>query len=100
MKVRDIAFSRSGDKGDINNICVFVYHEEDWPLLKEKLTIERVAEKFGQLVKGKIDRFEFPNAHGLNFVLYGALGGGGASISIAPDPQGKSYQSLLQDIDL
>jgi len=100
MKIRDIAFSRSGDKGDINNICVFVYREEDWPLLRDTLTVDIVREKFGPLVKGKIERFEFPNAHGLNFVLYEALGGGGASISIAPDPQGKSYQSLLQDIDL
>jgi len=100
MKVRDIAFSRSGDKGDINNICVFVYREEDWPRLRDGLTTEVIAAKFGDLVKGRIDRYEFPNAHGLNFVLHEALGGGGASISIAPDPQGKSYQSLLQDIDL
>jgi hypothetical protein len=100
MKVRDIAFSRSGDKGDINNICVFVYQEADWPLLRERLTVEAVRGKFSGLVHGRIDRYEFPNAHGLNFVLHQALGGGGASISIAPDPQGKSYQSLLQDIDL
>lgn len=100
MKVRDIAFSRSGDKGDINNICVFVYRDEDWPLLRERLTAEVVATKFGDMVKGRIDRFEFPQSFGLNFVMYEALGGGGASISIAPDPQGKSYQSILQDIDL
>jgi hypothetical protein len=100
MKVRDIAFARSGDKGDINNICVFVLRDEDWPLLRERLTVETVAAKFGDLVKGRIERYEFPNAHGLNFVLHQSLGGGGASINLAPDPQGKAYQSLLMDIDL
>ena len=99
MKVRDIAHSRAGDKGDISNVCVFVDDEKDWPLLQEKLTVDKVREKCGSLVKGDINRYVYPNLHGLNFVLEGALDGG-CNFGLRLDVYGKSYSSLLLDIDL
>lgn len=99
MKLREIAYSRSGDKGDINNVCVFVYDPANWELLREKLTVDRVKQKFGPLVKGRIDRYEFPNARGLNFVMHEALEGG-VSMSLRIDPHGKTWASLMLDIEV
>jgi len=99
MKVYDIAYSRSGDKGDTSNVCVFVDNEADWPLLREKLTVDKVRDKYGPLVKGKITRYEYPNLRGLNFVLFGALEGG-CNFGLRLDPYGKTYGSLILDIDL
>lgn len=99
MKLREIAASRSGDKGDVSNICVFAYDPLHYPLLVEQLTAERVREHFGDLVRGDVVRYELPNVHGLNFVLDRALGGG-VSMTLRADPHGKSYQSLVLDLDL
>ena len=99
MKLRDFAYSRSGDKGDIANLCVFVYDDDNWDVLRRELTVEKVREKFGALVKGEITRYELPGTKGLNFVMTEALGGG-VSRSLRTDPHGKSYQSLILDIDI
>lgn len=99
MRVHDIAFSRSGDKGDTANICVFVYHESDWTYLEEHLTAEVVHAKFDPLIDGEVRRYVLPRLQGLNFVLTRALGGG-VSMSLRADPHGKSYASLLLDIDI
>ena len=99
MKLREIAYSRSGDKGDTSNICVFVYADSDYDLLRERLTADVVRAHFGSLVRGNVTRYELPGAHGLNFVLTGALGGG-VSMTLCADPHGKSYQSLLLDIEV
>jgi hypothetical protein len=99
MKLREIAYSRSGDKGDTSNICVFVYDPSDYPRLVAGLTAAVVAAKFGPLVRGDVVRYEIPSAHGLNFVLTGALGGG-VSLTLRADPHGKSYQNLILDVDV
>lgn len=99
MKLREIAASRSGDKGDVSNICVFVYDPAHYPLLVEQLTAQRVREHFGALVEGEVMRYELPLVHGLNFVLDRALGGG-VSMTLRADPHGKSFQSLVLDIDM
>lgn len=99
MKLREIAASRSGDKGDVSNICVFVYDPVHYPLLVEQLTADRVRQHFGDLVQGDVVRYELPLVHGLNFVLDRALGGG-VSMTLRADPHGKSFQSLVLDIDL
>jgi hypothetical protein len=99
MKLREIAYSRSGDKGDTSNICVFVYAESDYDLLCERLTAEAVRAHFGSLVRGAVTRYELPGVHGLNFVLTGALGGG-VSMTLRADPHGKSFQSLLLDLEV
>jgi hypothetical protein len=99
VKLREIAYSRSGDKGDTSNICVFVYDEADYDRLVSKLTASVVREHFGSLVRGEVTCYELPRVHGLNFVLTGALGGG-VSMTLRADPHGKSFQSLLLDIDI
>jgi hypothetical protein len=99
MKVREIAYSRSGDKGDTSNICVFVYSDADYALLHDRLTADVVRDHFGSLVQGAVIRYELPNARGLNFVLTRALGGG-VSMTLRVDPHGKSFQSHLLDIEL
>jgi len=97
--LRDIAYSRSGDKGDISNITVIPFDRSDWDFLVENLTTERVAERFAGLVTGRVERFEMPGLCALNFVMYGALDGG-VSTSLRLDPHGKSYQSVMLDIVL
>jgi hypothetical protein len=99
MKLREIAFSRSGDKGSTSNICVFPYNDADYGRLVDKLTVEAVREKFAALVTGEIVRYEIPANYGLNFVLFDALDGG-VSQTLRVDPHGKSFQSLILDIDV
>jgi hypothetical protein len=99
MKLREIAYSRSGDKGDISNIAVFPYDEALFDEMCEWLTSELVAARFADLVTGPVERYEFPLLRGFNFVLHGALGGGGSS-TLRSDTMGKSYQSLVLDIDV
>jgi hypothetical protein len=99
MKLREIAFSRSGDKGSISNICVFPYDDADYQKLVDALTVEVVRAKFAPLVTGDIVRYEIPTNFGLNFVLYDALDGG-VSQTLRVDPHGKSFQSLMLDIDV
>jgi hypothetical protein len=96
MKVAlaQIAHTRSGDKGDTCNIGVIVYDPRHYPALVRQLTPERVKAYFGELVKGKVERFELPNLGALNFLLHQALGGGG-TVSLRTDPQGKTFGAAL-----
>ena len=103
MKVplSQIAHTRSGDKGDTCNIGVIAYDERHFPVLVREVTAARVKRHFGELVRGKVERFELPNLGALNFLLHEALGGGG-TVSLRTDAQGKTFgASLLRmEIDL
>lgn len=99
MKLREIACSRSGDKGEVSNICVFVYDPADYDLLRTRLTAGVVRQHFGSLVQGDVVRYELPLAHGFNFVLDRALDGG-VSMTLRVDPHGKSFQSLILELEL
>ena len=90
-----IAHTRSGDKGDTCNIGVIAYDAaRHYPVLVRELTAERVKSFFGELVQGKVERFELPNLGALNFLLHQALGGGG-TVSLRVDPQGKTFGAAL-----
>lgn len=89
-----LAHARSGDKGDTANVGVIAYDAADWELLRAALTPEAVKAHFGPLVKGEVERFELPNLHALNFLLHGALGGGG-TVSLMTDAQGKVFSTAL-----
>jgi hypothetical protein len=89
-----LAHARSGDKGDVANIGVVAYAEDLYPLLVEQVTVDRVREHFGSWVRGGIERYELPNLWALNFVLHGALDGGG-TVSLRTDAQGKVLSSAL-----
>jgi hypothetical protein len=96
MRVRllDIAHARSGDKGDTANVGVIALKPEWYPLLVQALTRDRVAEHFRGIIDGAVERFELPNLHALNFLLHGALDGGG-TLSLKTDAQGKVYSTAL-----
>lgn len=94
-----LAHARSGDKGNTANVGVIAYDEEDYPLLLRQLTAERVKSHMGALVQGPVERFELPNLHALNFLLHGALGGGG-TLSLLTDAQGKVLSSALLRMEI
>jgi hypothetical protein len=89
-----IAHTRSGDKGDTSNIGVIALKPEHYGTIVREVTPERVKEFFGDLVKGKVERFELPNLGAVNLLLHGALGGGG-TVSLRIDAQGKTYGAAL-----
>ncbi len=89
-----LAHGRSGDKGDTSNVCVFANDPKYYALLSEYLTPERVKEYFGDMVKGKVIRYDLPKLNGFNFVMYHALGGG-ATHSLRLDSLGKSMGSAF-----
>ena len=96
MRVRllDVAHARSGDKGDTANVGVIALEPRWYPALARHLTRERVAEHFRGMITGGVERFELPNLCALNFLLHGALGGGG-TLSLKTDAQGKVYSTAL-----
>jgi hypothetical protein len=94
-----IAHTRSGDKGDTCNIGVIAYDMRHYPVLVHEITASRVKEFFGYMVKGKVDRFELPNLGALNFLLHEALGGGG-TVSLRIDPQGKTMGAALLRMEI
>ena len=93
-RLYDVAFGRSGDKGNIANISVIARTSADYQDLKAKLSAERVKTHLGDLVKGEIVRYELDNIEALNFVCYDALDGGGTR-SLRIDPLGKSLAGAL-----
>jgi hypothetical protein len=94
-----IAHARSGDKGDTANIGVIALAPKYYPLLVRELTVERVAEHFRGMITGGVERFELPNLNALNFLLHGALGGGG-TISLRTDAQGKTLSTALLRMEI
>src|SRR5947209_11203520 len=101
MKVplAQIAHTRSGDKGDTCNIGVIAYDPRHYPVLVREVTAERVKQHFGELVRGRVERFELPNLGALNFLLHEALGGGG-TVSLRTDAQGKTFGAALLALEV
>lgn len=99
MLLRDIAHSRAGDKGDISNISVIAYRQEDYALLARELTADRVRAHFAGVVQGEVLRYKLPHLGALNFVMRGALGGG-VTRSLALDAHGKSLSGAMLDLRL
>src|SRR3954449_2399359 len=98
-KLREIAHSRTGDKGNTSNISVIAYQEKHYPLLKAQVTSARVKAHFAGVVEGEVVRFELPNIAALNFVMNQTLGGG-VTRSLALDAHGKSLSSALLDMEI
>jgi len=94
-----IAHTRSGDKGDTCNIGVIALEERYYPILVREVTPERVKQHFGDLVQGEVERFELPNLGALNFLLHQALGGGG-TVSLRTDAQGKTFGAALLAMEI
>src|SRR5580700_1792572 len=99
IPLSQIAHTRSGDKGDTCNVGVIAYNQTDYPVLVHQVTSERVKQHFGELVKGKVERFELPNLGALNFLLHESLGGGG-TLSLRTDAQGKTFGAALLSLEI
>jgi len=94
IQLIEIAHARSGDKGDTVNIGLIAHKEEYYDILVSSVSVERVAEHFGNICFGHVERFELPNLWALNFLLHNSLDGGG-TVSLRTDAQGKTYGAHL-----
>ena len=99
IKLRDIAHGRSGDKGDAANIGIIAYNDKGFKIIKDYLTADKVKGHFTGICKGKVERYELPNIRALNFLLHNTLGGGG-TVSLKHDAQGKTLAAALLRIEL
>ena len=99
MKLRDIAHSRTGDKGNTSNISVIVFDPAHYSLIEKYVTAERVKEFSADLGLGEVIRYELPNISALNFVMFQALGGG-VTRTLALDIHGKSLSSALMNLEI
>lgn len=101
MKIQliKLAHARSGDKGDTANVGIIALKPEYYEILKEKVTVEKVKAHYGDMVKGKIERFEMPNIGAINFLLHHALGGGG-TLTLKHDAQGKTYSTSFLRMEI
>jgi hypothetical protein len=93
VQLRYLAHARSGDKGNTANVGLIALEPRLYPVLAREVTAPRVARHFRGLVS-RVERFELPNLHALNFLLHDALDGGG-TISLKTDAQGKVYSTAL-----
>jgi hypothetical protein len=94
MRLLELAHARSGDKGDTANVGLIALRPELYPLLERLVTAHAVSAHFAGAIGGPVVRFELPNLNALNFLLHGALDGGG-TLSLKTDAQGKVYSTAL-----
>jgi len=99
VRLVDLAWGRSGDKGDIANIGILARKPEYLPYIRSALTEDTVKAYFAHLCDGPVERFDLPGSHALNFLLHESLGGGGIA-SVRIDPQGKGFAQMLLDIEI
>lgn len=94
ISLLQLAHARSGDKGDTANVGLIALSDDYYPYLVREVTAEKVKTHFGEMVKGEVERFELPNLGALNFLLHESLGGGG-TLSLMTDAQGKTFSTAL-----
>lgn len=99
VQLRQLAHARSGDKGNTANVGVIAFTPESYEFLKENLTADLVAEHFAGMIDGSVERFTLDNLGALNFLLHGALDGGG-TMSLMTDAQGKVYSTALLRLEI
>lgn len=99
IALREVAFARSGDKGDTANIGVIAIAESVYPFLVENVTADEVKQYFSNVCRGLVERFELPNLFALNFLLHESLGGGG-TVSLMLDAQGKTFAAGLLGLEI
>ncbi len=99
MKLRELAHSRTGDKGNISNISLIAYDMKEYERIKRQVTAEKVKKWFEGIVEGEVERYEMPTLGALNFVMHNALRGG-VTRSLSLDSHGKSLSSALLDMEI
>lgn len=99
VQLAEIAFARSGDKGDTANVGLIAFRPSIYPVLVQEVTAERVKQHFEGICHGEVERFELPNLRALNFLLHNSLGGGG-TVSLMLDAQGKTFATALLRMEI
>lgn len=99
VRLHEIAHARAGDKGEITNISLFPYDPAHLAVIDAQVTAEVVAERFGGVITGKVERHTVPGVGGFNFVLHGTRPGGVAA-ALQLDPHGKSLAFALLELDV
>src|SRR5712691_1470345 len=99
IQLTKLAHARSGDKGDTANVGLIALRDGFFPLLVREVTAARVKEHFKGICKGQVERFELPNLGALNFLLHESLGGGG-TLSLMTDAQGKTFSTALLRMEI
>jgi hypothetical protein len=94
-----LAHARSGDKGDTGNVGIIARKPEWYPILQKYVTVEAVAKHFQGICFGPVERYEIPNLCALNFLLHNSLGGGG-TVSLKNDAQGKTLSSAMLRMEI
>ena len=94
-----LAHARSGDKGDTANVGLIALRHEYYPIIVREVTADRVKQHFKGICKGEVERFELPNLGALNFLLHESLGGGG-TLSLMTDAQGKTFSTALLRMEI
>jgi len=99
VQLTKLAHARSGDKGDTANVGLIALQDDFYPILVREVTAERVKEHFKGICHGDVERFELPNIGALNFLLHESLGGGG-TLSLMTDAQGKTFSTALLRMEI
>jgi hypothetical protein len=99
LALRELCGYRAGDKGDVANVAIFADDDETYALVVREVTAARVKEHFGSMVRGRVDRYEAANVRALNFVMQGALGGGGPR-TLRADGLGKTLGGALVRLEI
>lgn len=99
LQLRELCGYRAGDKGDVANVAIFADSDDAYALIVREVTADRVKQHFGGMVKGRVDRYEAANVRALNFVMQGALGGGGPA-SLRADNLGKTLGGALVRMEI
>jgi hypothetical protein len=87
--LKELAYTRSGDKGDISNVGILAFNRSSFEILRKQVTPQRVKEHYQDLVRGEVKVYEMPNINALQVVMHNALGGG-ATKTLRWDETGKS----------
>ena len=98
-KLYDLAHARAGDKGNTTILSLIAYRQQDFPLLRERVTADAVKQHFAGIIKGSVKRYELPHLGALQFVGEDALGGG-VTTSLAIDVHGKSLSAALLEMEI
>lgn len=99
VKVRELAYARAGDKGNVTNVFLIPYRGNDVEILDEQLTTQRVKDEYGELVGGAVEKYLYPNLPAINFVLSESLGGG-ATQTLSIDTLGRNQGVVLQELEV
>lgn len=99
VQLRKLAHARSGDKGDTANVGLIALRDQFYPVIEREVTADRVKSHFAGICHGDVERFELPNLGALNFLLHHSLGGGG-TLSLMTDAQGKTFSTALLRMEI